>query len=203
MNRKRRIGLLGGSFNPAHSGHLHISRAALKRLGLDELWWLVSPQNPLKPEAGMAPLAERLETARAMAVDANIQVTDIEHELGTRYTADTLRALGKRFPEVRFVWLMGADILLQIPRWRQWRAIFRMVPIAVFPRPSYSFKALSGRAARRFAGARVPASRAGTLASMRPPAWVFLHIPPSAASAQRIRAQRGTPGNRRGRGETE
>ena len=199
---KRRIGLLGGSFNPAHSGHLHISRAALKRLRLDELWWLVSPQNPLKTAAGMAPLAERLETARAVAAGEAIQVTDIERELGTRYTADTLRALGKRFPEARFVWLMGADILLQMPKWRHWRAIFRMVPIAVFPRPTYSFKALSGRAARRFAGARVGASRAGAVAGMRPPAWVFLPTPPTAVSARRIRAQRGTPGDRRGRGET-
>jgi nicotinate-nucleotide adenylyltransferase len=200
---KKRIGLLGGSFNPAHSGHLHISRLALERLRLDELWWLVSPQNPLKPEAGMAPLAERLETARAVAAGEAIQVTDMERELGTRYTVDTLRALRKRFPDARFVWLMGADILQQIPRWKDWRAIFRTVPIAVFPRPTYSFKALSGRAARRFAGARVRASRAGALAAMRPPAWVFLRTPPIAISARRIRAQRETPRDRRGRGETD
>ncbi len=200
---KMRVGLLGGSFNPAHSGHLHISRLALERLRLDELWWLVSPQNPLKPVAGMAPLAERLESARAVAAGEAIQVTDIERELGTRYTAETLRALKERFPDVRFVWLMGADLLLQMPRWRRWRAIFRMVPIAVFPRPSYSLKALSGRAARRFAGARVRASRAGAVAGMKPPAWVFLLAPPTAVSARRIRAQRGTPGDRRGRGETE
>jgi len=189
----KRIGLLGGSFNPAHRGHLHISRHAIARLGLDELWWLVSPQNPLKPEAGMAPLEERLETARAVARDLPIRVTDIERDLGTRYTADTLRALKNRHPGARFVWIMGADNLIQIVRWKDWRAIFRMVPIAVFPRPTYSFKALSGRAARRFAGAQVRPVRAASLADMRPPAWVFLPTPPDAASARRIRAQRGSP----------
>ena len=185
---QRRIGLLGGSFNPAHSGHLHISERALERLRLDAVWWLVSPQNPLKPAAGMAPLETRLEAARAVAGHPRILVTDIESELGTRYTIDTLAALKARFPGHRFVWLMGADILHQLPRWKGWRGIFRSVAIAVFARPSYSLKATSGRAARLFAGARVRPSRAGSLAAMRPPAWVFINTPRDATSAARIRA---------------
>lgn len=184
-----RVGLLGGSFNPAHAGHVHISRLALKRLALDQVWWLVSPQNPLKPTAGMAPLETRLATARAVAGDAGIRVGAVERELGTRYTADTLAALAHRFPGVRFVWLMGADILIQMPRWKRWRDVFRAVPIAVFARPSYSLRALSGPAARRFADARQRSSRAPDLAAMMPPAWVFLRIPLHPASASRIRAR--------------
>jgi nicotinate-nucleotide adenylyltransferase len=185
-----RVGLLGGSFNPAHAGHLHISRQALERLKLDQVWWLVSPQNPLKPEAGMAPLDERLAGAAQAAVDPRIRVGAIERELGTRYTADTLIALKARFPGLRFVWLMGADILVQLPRWKRWRDVFRAVPIAVFARPSYSLRARFGCAAWHFAAARQLASRAPDLAAMTPPAWVFLRIPLHAASASRIRARR-------------
>ena len=190
-----RVGLLGGSFNPAHQGHLHVSRLALRRLALDQVWWLVSPQNPLKPAAGMAPLEARLATAGAVAgAEPAIRVGAIERELGTRYTADTLAALAGRFPGVRFVWLMGADILVQMPRWKRWRDVFRAVPIAVFARPSYSLGALSGPAARRFAGDRRRGSRAPDLAAMTPPAWVFLRIPLHPASASRIRArQSGAP----------
>ncbi len=131
--RHRRVGLLGGSFNPAHDGHLHVSREALKRLRLDEIWWLVSPQNPLKPVAGMASLADRLVGARNVAgMGAHIRVTDLEARLGTRYTADTLAALRRRFPRTRFVWLMGADNLRQISRWDRWERIFALAPIAVF-----------------------------------------------------------------------
>lgn len=185
-----RVGLLGGSFNPAHAGHLHVSRLALERLRLDQVWWLVSPQNPLKAEAGMATLDERLAIARQVAADPRIRVDALEIELGTRYTADTLDALKARFPALRFVWLMGADILAELPRWKRWRHVFRAVPIAVFARPTYSLRARSGRAARRFAAARQPASRAPDLAAMRPPAWVFLRIPLHGASASRIRARR-------------
>ena len=184
------MGLLGGSFNPAHDGHLYISQLALDRLGLDEVWWLVSPQNPLKPAAGMAPFAERMKSARTVGGHPKIRVSDIERSLGTRYTIDTLKALKIRYPGVRFVWLMGADNLLQMPRWEGWRAIFRAVPIAVFARPSYSFRARSGRAARRFRRHRIPALRASGLADMRPPAWVFLRHTPHGASASRIRAGR-------------
>ncbi len=185
--RLPRIGLLGGSFNPAHLGHLHISRQAIERLGLDQVWWLVAPQNPLKPKKGMAPFAERLKGARAIAQGGELQVTEIERELGTRYTADTLRALKKRFPGYRFVWIMGADNLIDIPRWHDWPAIFETVPVAVFARPAYSFKALISKAAKRFARRRLNENRAAELAGVKPPAWVFLHIPLSTASATRIR----------------
>ena len=166
-SRHRRIGLLGGSFNPAHRGHLHLSLTALKCLDLDEVWWLVSPQNPLKPVAGMAPFADRLEQARQIAAGHNrIRVTDLENRLGgSHYTADTLRILRRRFPRLRFVWLMGGDNLAQIPHWERWTEIFRTVPIAVFDRPSYSLKALAGRAAQAFRPAppdgrrRAPAGR--------------------------------------------
>ena len=187
-----RVGLLGGSFNPAHDGHLYISELALDRLGLDEVWWLVSPQNPLKPVAGMAAFAERLRSARTVGGHPKIRVRDLERSLGTRFTIDTLRALKIRYPGVRFVWLMGADNLLQMPRWQGWRAIFRAVPIAVFARPSYSSRARSGRAARRFRRHRIPAFRASGLADMRPPAWVFMRHKPHGASASRIRAGRPT-----------
>jgi len=140
--RRPRVGLLGGSFNPAHIGHLHISRLALDLLKLDEIWWLVSPQNPLKPEEGMASLADRLNSARAMARGRNLWVTDIEGEMGTRFTTETLKALKGRFPRHRFVWIMGADNLIDIWRWNDWTTIFETVPVAVFARPTYSFRAL-------------------------------------------------------------
>jgi nicotinate-nucleotide adenylyltransferase len=187
---RRRIGLLGGSFNPAHAGHVHISRVALKRLRLDEIWWLVSPQNPLKPETGMAPLQDRLATARAFARGRRIRVTDIEARLGTRYTVDTVTALQRRCPEVRFVWLIGADNLLELPRWHRWRDLFGRVPIAVFARRPYSLWALSGPAAQRYARFRMREAAAGALASRNPPAWVFLHCRLHAASATAIRDSR-------------
>lgn len=187
--RGRRIGLLGGSFNPAHEGHLHISRAALSKLRLDEVWWLVSPQNPLKPVRGMAALAARVRTAREVARHPRIRVTAIESELGTTHTADTLKRLIERFPGARFVWLMGADNLIQISRWRDWRAIFALVPVAVFARPTYSLRALASVAARQFASARIPETATGALAVARPPAWAFLRIRLSAASATAIRAR--------------
>lgn len=187
----RRIGLLGGSFNPAHQGHRYISQQALKRLRLDEVWWLVSPQNPLKPTAGMGLLAERMAAARAVARDRRIRVSDLESRLGTRYTIDTLRALRRRFPGARFVWLMGADNLEQIARWKGWQEIFATLPIAVFDRPAYSLPALSSQAARRFAGRRVREQQADRLATLPPPAWVFLHGRLHPASATAIRAGKG------------
>jgi nicotinate-nucleotide adenylyltransferase len=184
--------VLGGSFNPAHGGHLHISRLALKLLDLDLVWWLVSPQNPLKPVAGMAPFPVRLEGARRIAdADRRIVVTDLESRLGASpYTADTLRVMRRRFPRLRFVWLMGGDNLVQIPKWERWPEIFRTVPIAVLDRPSYSLKALSGPAAKRFARYRVPASDTRRLAEMEPPAWAFFHTPLDDRSATRIRLER-------------
>ncbi|HEY3911893.1 MAG TPA: nicotinate-nucleotide adenylyltransferase [Stellaceae bacterium] len=188
----RRIGLLGGSFNPAHQGHLHLSIEALKRLDLDEVWWLVSPQNPLKPEAGMAVFAQRLGEARRVAAGhRRICVTDLENRVGGRhYTADTLQALRRRFPRLRFVWLMGADNLVQLRHWQRWTEIVRTMPIAVFDRPSYSLKALSSLAAHRFARHRLPAAAARRLAETKPPAWVFFHMRRDPNSATRIRAER-------------
>lgn len=186
--RGRRIGLLGGSFNPAHDGHRHISLCALRQLGLDEVWWLVSPQNPLKPAHGMAPLEQRMAAARTVARHPRIRVTDIERRLDTRYTVDTVRALKRRHPGYMFVWLIGADNLRQLPRWRAWTGLFRSVAVAVFARPSYSLKALAGQAASRFARFRLPESQARCLASQAPPAWVFLRIRLHPASATAIRA---------------
>jgi nicotinate-nucleotide adenylyltransferase len=183
----RRIGLLGGSFNPAHGGHLHISHGALDGLGLDALWWLVSPQNPLKPVAGMADFETRMEAARGLIDDRRIQVSDLERRLETRYTADTVRALIERYPGAAFVWIMGADNLAQIDRWKDWTAIFAALPIAVFDRPTYSDAALDCAAAKRFAASRIDAGRARELAGSAPPAWVFVRGNLHGASATEIR----------------
>jgi nicotinate-nucleotide adenylyltransferase len=185
----RRIGLLGGSFNPAHEGHRHISLLALKLLHLDEVWWMLTPQNPLKNARDTAPFEERLEAAARVAGHPRIRVTDIERRLGTAHTGDTLALLLARFPKYRFVWLMGADNLVQVSEWKDWRRIFRLVPIAVFSRPPYSKFALVARSARIFAGSRAAESRARSIATMSPPAWVFLHIRPHPGSATRIRAR--------------
>lgn len=191
IDARRRIGLLGGSFNPAHEGHRHVSLLALQKLKLDEIWWLVSPQNPLKPRSDMAPLKERLSQARKIvARDRRIKVTDIETTLGTRYTADTIDALQRQFPRLRFVWLMGADNLAQISRWDRWQSIFQAVPIAVFDRPAYSLSALNAKAAQRFARQRVAAERAGGMASSRPPVWSFIRCRLHPASATQIRRSR-------------
>jgi nicotinate-nucleotide adenylyltransferase len=190
---RRHIGLLGGSFNPAHEGHLHISRHALTLLALDEVWWLVSPQNPLKPETGMAPLDQRLAQAREIAGEnMEIKISALEEDLGTRYTVDTVQALQKRNPDADFVLLVGADILEELPRWRQWERLFHILPIAVFARKPYSSRALSGLAAQRFAEFRMAESEAHRLAGSPPPAWVFLHIKEHPASATAIRAAHKT-----------
>jgi nicotinate-nucleotide adenylyltransferase len=150
--RGLRIGLLGGSFNPAHDGHLYVSEVALRQLGLDYVWWLVSPQNPLKPVSDMAPLADRLAAARALAGRRpRLIVTDLERTFGTRYTIDTLKALNRRFPEVRFVWLMGSDNLEQFHRWQRWAEIAALVPIAVVIRPGSVLTQLHAKAMQRFA----------------------------------------------------
>lgn len=185
--RRARIGLLGGSFNPAHPGHRHIAQLARKRLRLDQVWLLVSPGNPLKPAEGMAPLAERLAAARRIADGRHIVATAIETALGTRYTVATLAELHRRFPRTRFVWLMGADNLVQLPRWNFWRRIARTTAIAVLPRPGYNHAALAGQAARRLHAARLPAHAAPVLAAQAPPAWLFLPAAQHAASATAIR----------------
>ena len=186
--RHIKVGLLGGSFNPAHAGHLLVAREAMRRLGLDQVWLLVSPGNPLKPARGMARLAERLASARRIADGRRIVATDIEARLGTRYTVDTLRLLALRFPRVAFVWLMGADNLVQLPRWRRWRDIVTQVVFAVLPRPTYNHRALASHAARRLAYARLPVHEAAALAGLAPPRWVFLPARQHAASATAIRA---------------
>jgi nicotinate-nucleotide adenylyltransferase len=190
MGGKRRIGLLGGSFNPAHEGHRDISLAALTYLDLDEIWWMVSPQNPLKPVDGMASFADRMASARAMAQHPRIRVTDIESRLSTQFTADTLRKLVTRFPSYRFVWLMGADNLAQISSWRDWTRIFHLVPIAVFDRPTYTTKALTALAARRFRRSRRREAALKTLAKQPAPAWAFVHHRLNPISATAIRAER-------------
>lgn len=186
-----RIGLLGGSFNPAHAGHRHIIEQTRRRLGLDQVWLLVSPGNPLKPRSGMAPFQQRLASARELADNRRVIATAIESRLGTRYTVDTVECLLNRFPNADFVWIMGADILEQLPRWRRWMEIARLVPIAVVPRPSYNHRALSSPAALRLGHARRPERMARMLIGQVPPAWVFLSVPQHAASATAIRASEG------------
>jgi nicotinate-nucleotide adenylyltransferase len=181
-----RVGLLGGSFNPAHDGHRAISLAALRAFGLDQVWWLVSPQNPLKPEHGMAKLADRIAAARRAARHPRIKVTDLERRLGTRYTVDTARRLMRQPGGVRFVWLMGADNLLQLPRWRRWIEFLQLMPIAVLDRQTAT-PALAGKAARRFAAARRDPLAARHIADMNPPAWAFLAIRRHPTSATAIR----------------
>ena len=190
MMRGLRIGLLGGSFNPAHEGHRHISLFALQRLRLDAVWWLVSPQNPLKSIDGMASFDDRFASAKEVAQHPRIVVSDIESRIGTRYTADTLRALHHRHSRHRFVWIMGADNLIQLSRWRNWTAIVKMVPIAVFARPGYSQRSLFSTAAHRYRRNRLPVHAATGLADRKTPAWVFMHTPLHPASATEIRASR-------------
>jgi nicotinate-nucleotide adenylyltransferase len=186
-----RIGLLGGSFNPAHEGHRLISEIALRRLRLDRIWWLVSPGNPLKSHAELAPQAERMANAKALAAHPRIIVSGFEAARASAYTIDTLAFLQRRHPGVRFVWLMGADNLVQMPRWRRWREIFQRMPVAVVDRPGWHLKANAGQAARAFAGVRVPAERAGRMAARRAPCWTFLSGPLSAQSSTALRARRG------------
>jgi len=182
-----RIGLLGGSFNPAHDGHFHISKEALKRLNLDAVWWLVSPQNPLKSSDGMAPFEARFRSAQKMAQHPRIHPSDLEVVLKTRYTADTIAKLRMRFPSVHFVWLMGADNMIQLPRWDRWEYIVESIPIAVFGRPTYSLKAMTGKVAYRYDRRRVPIEASKQLADLSPPAWVFLTIRLNPVSATELR----------------
>jgi nicotinate-nucleotide adenylyltransferase len=186
--RHGRIGLLGGSFNPAHEGHLHVSKVALKRLNLDAVWWLVSPQNPLKSSNGMAPFEARFASAVAMARHPRIHPSRLEVALETRYTADTIEKLQRRFPTVHFVWLMGADNLIQLPRWDRWADIVARIPIAVFGRPTYSLRAMTGKAAQRYARHRIPAADAGRLPDRAAPVWIFVSMRLHPASATALRA---------------
>jgi nicotinate-nucleotide adenylyltransferase len=186
-----RIGLLGGSFNPAHAGHRHVIDVARRRLRLDQVWLLVSPGNVLKPQRGMAPIDQRLASARGLADGRRVIISAIEAVFGTRYTIDTLRRVLRQFPRVRFIWLMGADILDQLPRWRRWLAFVHHIPFAVVPRPGYNRRALSSHAAHRLARARRPERAASVLAQLAAPAWIFLCVPQHAASATAIRTNQG------------
>lgn len=169
-----------------------MSLYALKRLGLDQIWWLVSPQNPLKPSKGMAALDERLKAAQETARHPRITVTALETEFGTAYTVDTLKALKLRFPRTRFVWLMGADNLSQITRWKRWQDLFELVPVAVFRRPTYAAGHKRGKAAERFGAAWLPASESRNLARRKPPAWLVMDNPLNRFSATEIRKDHPT-----------
>jgi nicotinate-nucleotide adenylyltransferase len=183
------IGLLGGSFDPPHAGHVHLTREALKRLGLDQVWWLVSPGNPLKPNPP-ARLADRVAAARHLMRHPRVRITDLEARFGTRATADTLAALQRTYPHLRFVWLMGADNLAGFHRWDRWPEIMARVPVAVLARPGQRMRALNAPAARRYARARLPQGRAGLLGQAAPPAWAYVDMPMRAVSSTALRAAR-------------
>lgn len=185
---RMRVGILGGSFNPAHEGHLHISLIALRRLGLHCVLWMVSVQNPLKSAQDMASLETRTGKAADMTGHPRILVTDIEQRLNTRYTVDTLTALRRRWPGVRFVWLMGADNLMQLPRWRAWNRILRLMPVAVLDRTGGGVKALHGKAAIRYHSRRIPPEQGLHLALRKAPAWTFIACRRHGASSTAIRA---------------
>lgn len=184
----KRIGLLGGSFNPAHRGHRRMSLAALEALALDEVWWLVSPGNPLKPKAGMAPYDARVESAREMAKRAPIQVSTFEAEAGTRYTVDTIGALLKTYPQHRFIWLMGEDTVAQFHQWKDWRVLARRVPIAVLSRPGYDDDARAARAMGWLRWFVRPVAKARSWTEWSAPAITFLRLPPDTTSATATRA---------------
>jgi nicotinate-nucleotide adenylyltransferase len=184
----KRVGLLGGSFNPAHRGHRQLSLAALSALGLDEIWWLVSPGNPLKDGADMAPYEARLASAKEVARGAPIRVSDFEREAGTRFTIDTLRKLAARHPTDRFIWLMGMDTLPNFHLWKEWQALARLVPIAVLPRPGYDAAARAARAMGWLEGFVRPVGQARHWTEWSPPAILFLRLPTDPTSATALRA---------------
>jgi nicotinate-nucleotide adenylyltransferase len=183
------VGLFGGSFNPPHSGHALVCEMALRRLRLDQIWWIVTPGNPLKDTRALKPLAERIAMSEAIARDPRIRVTAFEASHRIRYTADTLALIARRFPDVDFVWIMGADNLRNFHSWQRWRAIASTFPIAVFDRPGSTLSFLSSRMAIALHGARVDESDAASLARMRAPAWTFIHGPRSSLSSTALRAR--------------
>jgi nicotinate-nucleotide adenylyltransferase len=189
-----KVGLFGGSFNPAHDGHAHVAETALRRLDLDRVIWLVSPQNPLKSTRDSAPLAERMESAREAARLAGssqaMVVSDFETRVGTQWTVDTLRALKARHPGVRFVWLMGSDNLASFHRWRGWTDILRLMPVAVIARPGALLESRTAPAAQRFSSFRVSSKEARLLPNMQAPAWTYLRAPLNPRSSTALRAAR-------------
>nr|WP_231379087.1 MULTISPECIES: nicotinate-nucleotide adenylyltransferase [Brevundimonas] len=183
-----KVGLLGGSFNPAHEGHAHVAETAMQRLGLDRVIWLVSPQNPLKDDSETAPLVERMASAREFARGPAMVVSDFESRVGCRWTVDTLRAVTARHPGVKFVWLMGSDNLATFHRWRGWTDIAAAMPMAVIARPGSQLQSRTAPAARRYAAFRVPQEQARLLPDAAAPAWTYLTAPLNRASSTAIRA---------------
>ncbi len=181
------IGLLGGSFDPPHAGHVHISREALRRFALDHVWWLVSPGNPLKRE-GPAPLEQRMAACRALARHPRIEISDFEAQAGTRHTARTLAHLQALRPGVRFVWLMGADNLAQFDQWKDWREIMQRVPVGVLARPGQRISARMSKAARVYRMARLRSAESRLLGRAEPPAWCFVNVPMRGISSTELRA---------------
>ena len=184
----QRIGLLGGSFDPPHAAHVLVSETALRRLGLDRMWWLVTPGNPLKSHEGLPPIEARIALCRRLVRDPRIVATGLEAGLGSPYTAATLSYLRGRLPGVHLVWVMGADCLAELHRWKRWREIFGLLPVAVVDRPGWHLPALASPAARAFAGARIPEAAARALPTSPPPAWTMLTGPLSPLSSSAIRA---------------
>ncbi|MBL4800781.1 MAG: nicotinate-nucleotide adenylyltransferase [Emcibacter sp.] len=185
--RGKKIGLLGGSFNPAHGAHLELTLAALDKLQLDAVWWLVSPQNPLKSRDDMADLQDRMESATAVATDSRIYVTNLENDLKTCYTAETLARMTSLLPDAHFVWLMGADNLAQFSAWKDWKKIAETVVFAIFDRPGYSEAALASEAAEVFRDCEIPVRLAADLATRTPPAWTFIREIKNPLSSTEIR----------------
>lgn len=190
--RGRRIGLLGGSFDPAHTGHVHITLEALKRFDLDEIWWLVSPGNPLKAR-GPAPMARRMQRASEVIQHPRVHISDIEQTLGTRYTAQTLRALRHKFPLARFTWLMGADNLAQFHMWKDWDEIIETVPIGVLARPGERIDARTAPTAQIYRHALLKGRAARLLSHMNAPAWAFVNVPMRDISSSALRARGDWP----------
>lgn len=184
-----RIGLLGGSFNPAHQGHRFISMAALERLGLDQVWWLVAPQNPLKSEDSLAPLKTRLAGADKISKEKNILVMDLEGPLGFEFTVDTLGFLKAQYPQTHFIWLMGADCLGELHKWKSWEKIMASIPLGVFSRPGYEAAALGGKAATHYKKYRVMEEKFKSLVVTEPPAWGYIGIEGQDISGTRLRAK--------------
>ena len=187
-----KIGLLGGSFNPAHSGHIYISNEALKRLELDEVWWLVSPQNPLKSNSISAPLRIRLDNARSMAKGHNIRVEDLETKFKTNFTSKTLEFIIKRYGGSKFVWLMGADNLVEINQWFNWKNIFQIMPVAVFNRGVYSYSVINSIAGKYYFSKLHKTKDSNSIFDKPLPAWQFLHINKNPISSTLLRLKKIT-----------